>query len=64
MSFLLAGQPCIAASTMEAEYVAMSMCMCEVLWVTGLVREVGFGDLVGDGPTTIWCDNQAAVRRC
>jgi len=53
-------QPCIAASTMEAEYVAMSM--CEVLWVRSLLREVGFGDLVGDGPTTIWCDNQAAVR--
>ena len=55
-------QRCIAASTMEAEYVALSACVREVLWILSLLQEVGLGDLVGYGATTIWSDNQAAVR--
>ena len=44
-------------SSCEAELVALSACCCEVLWLRGFLRELGFGV---DGPTPVFCDNTAA----
>jgi hypothetical protein len=53
-------QPCVATSTMEAEYIALAACVKEVLWSTTLLRELGMGDLIGSS-AQIRCDNQAAI---
>ena len=55
-----AKQSCIANSTMEAEYVALAACTREIIWTRNLLNELGLDDLV-QGPTQVWCDNQAAI---
>lgn len=50
-------QRSIALSTCEAEYVATSDCAKEVMWLTGLLSELGVNFVT----PTIFVDNQSAV---
>jgi hypothetical protein len=47
-----------ALSTAEAEYEALTACTREVVWVRGLLSELGFRQAA---PTTVYEDNQAAI---
>lgn len=51
-------QPTIALSTTEAEYMAMSQCTKEAIWLRQLLADVGF---VQQGGTQVLCDNQGAI---
>lgn len=51
-------QPTIALSSTEAEYMALSTCTQELLWLRQLETE--FWHM--DAPTLIYCDNQSAIR--
>ncbi len=44
---------------MEAEYIAASGATKDVVWLQNLLGELG---LVQEGPTTLYVDNQAAIR--
>jgi hypothetical protein len=47
-----------ALSTAEAEYEALTACTREVVWVRGLLQELGFTQTA---PTTVYEDNQSAI---
>nr|CCA23660.1 putative polyprotein [Albugo laibachii Nc14] len=51
-------QKSVALSSAEAEYMAMSMCVQEIMWVKQLLREMGhpFGR-----PIQLFVDNQSAI---
>ncbi|XP_019103134.1 uncharacterized mitochondrial protein AtMg00810-like [Beta vulgaris subsp. vulgaris] len=51
-------QPVVARSSAEAEYRAMALTTCEVTWLTALLKDLGLQHLP---PTTLNCDNQAAL---
>ena len=51
-------QTITALSTMEAEYVAACLCAQEVLWMRGLLDEIGF---TPSGPTILHEDNQSCI---
>jgi hypothetical protein len=60
-------QSCIASSTMEAEYNALSMAMRDVLPLRNLTIEMSKGvGVSGNAPTTlkttVWEDNNGAVK--
>ena len=53
-------QTCIALSTMEAEFIACSAAVQEVVWLRRFFGNLGIrGDCVE--PITVHCDNQAAI---
>ena len=52
-------QATVAASTMEAEYVACAEATLDVIWLRGLLDALG---IVQDDPTVIHIDNQAAIK--
>ena len=49
----------IAASTMEAEYMAAFHCAQEIVFVRNLLKEIG---IVLDGPTIMFMDAEAAIN--
>jgi hypothetical protein len=51
-------QPVVALSTTEAEYVAISEVCREVMWLKGILRELGFEEQEG---AKIKTDNQGAI---
>ena len=51
-------QPTIALSTTEAEYMAISQCTREALWLRQLMSDVG---LEQEKSTLVMCDNQGAI---
>jgi hypothetical protein len=51
-------QSVVALSTFEAEYIAACTCGQEVVWIRGLLGDLG---IKLEQPTTIFCDNQAAI---
>jgi len=51
-------QKVVALSTCEAELYALCAAAQEVLWLRGLLMEMG---LLYVSPSTIWCDNQSTV---
>ncbi|KAL2933741.1 Retrovirus-related Pol polyprotein from transposon TNT 1-94, partial [Bienertia sinuspersici] len=51
-------QAVVARSSAEAEYRAMALTVCEVTWLTQLLKELGLKKL---NPVTIQCDNRAAL---
>jgi hypothetical protein len=51
-------QQTVAQSTMEAEYMAMSRCTREAIWLRQLMEDVG---CVQEEATTIMCDNQGSM---
>ena len=52
-------QQTTAASTMEAEYIAGAEATKDVIWLRNLLAEIG---LTQNGATTLFIDNQAAIR--
>ena len=51
-------QKVVARSTAEAEYRAMALTTCEVVWIAQLLKELGIKNLT---PISLKCDNQAAL---
>lgn len=51
-------QTVVARSSAEAEYRAMAMATCEVLWVKQLLKDL---DITDCAPTPLFCDNRAAL---
>lgn len=51
-------QPIVALSTTEAEYIALSQALREVMWFDQFQREVE----KNSATITIWCDNQSAMQ--
>ncbi|CAL1361831.1 unnamed protein product [Linum trigynum] len=49
----------VSRSSAEAEYRAIASTVSEVLWLRWLLRDLG---VVSTGPTTLFCDNQAALH--
>ena len=52
-------QNCIALSTAEAEYVALSSAAQEAVWLSRLLQDINFNNL--GLPVTLFEDNQAAI---
>ena len=49
----------MAKSSTEAEYRAMTLATCELIWLKHLLRELRFGN---DEQMKLICDNQAALH--
>ena len=52
-------QPTVAKSTCEAEYMGQSDAGSEIVWLRGLLKDLGIHPI---GPTTLYADNQGAIR--
>ena len=54
-------QPIITLTSTEAEYVALTHSLKDIIWIHKLLTELSsvFSFLV---PTTLFCDNQGAIR--
>jgi hypothetical protein len=55
-------QPCVALSSIEAEYVALSSCTKEGIWLRKLLCKLKFLFESPKNPTKIFCDNQSAIK--
>ena len=51
-------QTVVARSSAEAEYRAMALGTCELLWLQSLLGDLG---IQVDGPIRLYCDNKAAI---
>jgi hypothetical protein len=51
-------QTIIALSTAEAEYIALTVVMCEILYLQALIAELYEANIP---PISVYCDNQGAV---
>ena len=51
-------QPTVALSTMEAEYMALTEATKELIWMHGLLTELGYEN---ENPTDLFTDNQSAL---
>jgi hypothetical protein len=51
-------QAIVALSSCEAEYISVTHCARDVLWLRNLFAEIGYPQ---ESPTTIFCDNQGTV---
>ena len=51
-------QPIVTLSTCEAEYVAMSNCVCQAIWLRSLLKELHVSE---NDPTEIFVDNKSAI---
>ncbi|XP_056690240.1 uncharacterized mitochondrial protein AtMg00810-like [Spinacia oleracea] len=51
-------QSVVSRSSAEAEYRAMALTVCEVMWLQQLLQDLGIKNM---GNTPIMCDNQAAL---
>lgn len=52
-------QPIVTLSTTEAEFVAVTTCASEVIWLRKLFEELSYEQ---QGPTSIYCDNISAIK--
>jgi hypothetical protein len=52
-------QSSVALSTIEAEYIALSVAVCEAVWLRKLLTDLFDHEM---NPTTIHCDNQSCVK--
>lgn len=52
-------QPLVTLSSAEAELTALTNIVKDVLWLRRVVTDIG---LPPNGPTDIYCDNQAAIQ--
>ena len=59
MSWKSKKQNVVARSSIEAEYRAMAMATCELVWTKQLLKELKFGEI---SRMELVCDNQAAIH--
>ena len=52
-------QSVVARSSAEAEYRAMALATCELIWLKQLLKELKFGEVT---QMTLICDNQVALH--
>jgi len=52
-------QPLVTLSSTEAELVSLCTLVKDLIWLRELVFEL---DLIPKGPTTIYCDNESAIK--
>ena len=52
-------QKCTSGSTTESEYVAAHLASNEIVWLRGLLNDLGYPQR---SPTALYCDNQSAIR--
>jgi len=52
-------QATVSLSSAEAEYRTMAKTTCEIVWIQGLIRDLG---IRLKGPTKLFCDNDAALK--
>jgi hypothetical protein len=50
--------PIVALSTADAEFIAANFCACEIMFLRGLLRTLGFKQ---ETPTCLYEDNMAAI---
>ncbi|XP_044485332.1 uncharacterized mitochondrial protein AtMg00810-like [Mangifera indica] len=50
-------QPTVSLSSAEAEYRAMAKTTCEIIWIRGLLKDLG---VIISEPVELYCDNKAA----
>ena len=58
ISWMSKRQTVVSRSSAEAEYKAMTLTLCEVIWLRQLLSDVGIKYLA---PTPLYCDNQATL---
>jgi hypothetical protein len=54
-------QPIVTLSTTEAEFIAVTSCACQAIWLRRILQQLGHNQ---EGPTTILCDNSSAIKLC
>jgi hypothetical protein len=59
VSWCFRKQSSVALSIVEAEYISLSVAVCEVVWLLKLLTDLFDRDM---DPTTIHCDNQSCVK--
>lgn len=52
-------QSIVTLSSTEAEYVAASTCACQVIWIHGVLSDLGIKE---KECSTIWCDNTSTIK--
>lgn len=52
-------QPIVALSSTEAEYIALSSLVCEMIWLMQLANEIGHQMLT---PIKLYCDNESTIN--
>jgi len=52
-------QSIVSLSSVEAKYRSMAKIVCEIVWLRGLLLELG---AEVKGPTTLFCDNDSALK--
>ena len=52
-------QPLVTLSSTEAELVSICSSVKDIVWIRRLAQEL---DIIDDSPTTLYCDNQSAIR--
>lgn len=52
-------QSTVSLSSAESEYRAMAKTVCEIIWIRGLLADLG---VQVDGPSKLFCDNDAALK--
>nr|GEX03672.1 hypothetical protein [Tanacetum cinerariifolium] len=53
-------QKCAAISSMEAEYIALSVCCAQILWMRSQLTDNG----LGFNKIPMYCDNKSAIALC
>ena len=52
-------QSVVSRSSAESEYRAMTQSVCEIMWISQLLMEVGIKTSI---PAKLWCDNQVTLH--
>jgi len=52
-------QPIVTLSTIEAEYVAITTCACQAIWMKRILKEIGHEQ---DEEMVLFCDNTSTIK--